>query len=173
MLSLAYQSYMDCKLHSNAHRGDENDHRDSTQLDCHQSHEAKKLHSHEREHKHLRMKKNFLSDRNVGLLKKRHSTYSSGKKQIPIMSKVSKCISYVLKLLTTIHQYFKDKMKNGQLDGRETVQFSLFIHIPKGNWLAGSIRNTIKHNYLKRHHINSLSTTQMHQLGEITNALVH
>lgn len=164
---MAYQSYMDCKLHSNAHRGNENDHRDGAQLDCHQSHEAKKLHSHEREHKHLRMKKSFLSDRNVGLLKKRHLTYSSGKKLFLIFSKVSKYISYLLKLHTRIHQYFKNKMKNGQLDGLETVQFS-FIHIARGNWFVGSIRKTIKQNYPKRHHIHSLSTTQVHKLGEIT-----
>lgn len=36
----AYQGNMDSELHSNAHRGNENDHRDGTQLDSHQPHEA-------------------------------------------------------------------------------------------------------------------------------------
>lgn len=56
----SYQGHMDGELHSNAHRGDENDHRDSTQLDPHQPHEAKQLHSHERQYQHLKGNGEFL-----------------------------------------------------------------------------------------------------------------
>lgn len=42
----AYQSNMNCKLNSNAHRGNQNDYWHSTQLDSHQPHEAKQLHGH-------------------------------------------------------------------------------------------------------------------------------
>lgn len=52
----SYQGHVDGELHSNAHRGDENDHRDSTQLDSHEPHEAKELHSHERQYQHLKGK---------------------------------------------------------------------------------------------------------------------
>lgn len=51
---------MDSEFHSNAHRGDENDNRDGTQLNFHQPHEAKQLHSHERKHQHLKRKQEFL-----------------------------------------------------------------------------------------------------------------
>lgn len=61
----AYQGHMDGELHSNAHRGDENDHRDSAQLDSHQPHEAKQLHSHERKHQHLEANEEFPLERKV------------------------------------------------------------------------------------------------------------
>lgn len=57
---------MDSELHSNAHRGDENDHRDSAQLDSHQPHEAKQLHCHERKHQHLKRKEEFLLEKEGG-----------------------------------------------------------------------------------------------------------
>lgn len=47
---------MDGKLHSDAHRGDEDDHRNGTQLDSHQPHETKELHGHKRQNQHLREK---------------------------------------------------------------------------------------------------------------------
>lgn len=57
---------MDGELHSNAHRGYENDHGDSTQFDSHQPHEAKQLHSHERQYQHLKRNEERLQlERNV------------------------------------------------------------------------------------------------------------
>lgn len=45
---------MDGELHADAHRGNEDDHRNGAQLDSHQPHKAKQLHSHERKHQHLK-----------------------------------------------------------------------------------------------------------------------
>lgn len=45
---------MNGKLHSNAHWGDEDHYRDSTELYSHQPHESKQLHSHEWQHQHLK-----------------------------------------------------------------------------------------------------------------------
>lgn len=42
----AHQGHVDGKLHTDAHRGDEDDHRDGAQLDAHQPHDAKQFHSH-------------------------------------------------------------------------------------------------------------------------------
>lgn len=69
-----HQSHVDRELHSDAHRGDENDNRNRTQLDSHQPHEAKELHRHEREHQHLR--RNHIS------VRKEADSPPSGEKKI-------------------------------------------------------------------------------------------
>lgn len=51
-----YQSHMDSKLYSNAHRGNENDHGNSAQLNSHQPHETKELHRHKRKDQHLKVR---------------------------------------------------------------------------------------------------------------------
>lgn len=49
-----YQSHVDSELHPNAHRGNEDDHWNGTQLDAHQAHDTKELNSHHSKNKDLR-----------------------------------------------------------------------------------------------------------------------
>lgn len=53
-LALTYQCDVNGELHSDAHRGDQNDHRDGAQLDADQTHDAEQLHCHHGQDKHLR-----------------------------------------------------------------------------------------------------------------------
>lgn len=45
---------MNSELHSNAHRGNQDDHRDGAQLDANQTHDTKQLHCHHGQNKDLR-----------------------------------------------------------------------------------------------------------------------
>lgn len=50
---LSYQGDVNGELHSNAHGGDQDDHRDGAQLDANQAHDAKQFHRHHGQDKHL------------------------------------------------------------------------------------------------------------------------
>ena len=49
----AHQCDVDGELHADADRGDEDDHGDGAELDADQTHDAKELHRHHGQHKHL------------------------------------------------------------------------------------------------------------------------